>query len=496
MKKNNLIRMLIFGMIFMLFGCSEDLFDEPVREITNRYKIRKTTFNKIKDVKMKSLVLKSQKTLISQRAYKSTSRELENYIVDTTNVIEISDGSFSFFTFPIISTDSTKLENLVSLNYNDEEYKSYIVEYDLSSQEIEALNSNDETIEITPDYITDLETNSRMSPEGPCVIISYESVFACNDANGNTIITEGNLGDGCVGLPFDLVFEVMNINTSCNSLFFGSGGLSNTGTIAISNGGSGGGGGSGGNYSSITSSDPSVLTTPVLPVKNFDMTKTPCVLIKKLKKDFVFKTKLAVFFQSAKTDNFERYSVISTDPTPNLQPGQEDSFDYADSQGLPNGQGATYTAYSNSKGVIHTHYVGLNSIFSPDDLQDLYNKMIVPEITDDFFIGVVTAEGTAYILQVTDRLSFIEFRNKYLADKKKIEKFTSKYYEAKYNLTSNNLANNEKNFLKMMSDMGSGLSLAGTSFLPSTQPTYSLFDNLQQKTYNELTTTVQSTNCN
>jgi hypothetical protein len=107
MKKNNLIRMLIFGMIFMLFGCSEDLFDEPVREITNRYKIRKTTFNKIKDVKMKSLVLKSQKTLISQRAYKSTSRELENYIVDTTNVIEISDGSFSFFTFPIISTDST-----------------------------------------------------------------------------------------------------------------------------------------------------------------------------------------------------------------------------------------------------------------------------------------------------------------------------------------------------------------------------------------------------
>lgn len=296
MRKDNLIRMLIFGVVFILFGCSEDLYDEPIPRIPKKFKIVKTTFNNIKDAKMKSLVMKSQKALMEQRAFKNINKSLEDYIIDTANVIEISDGMITSYTFPIISTDSTKFENLVSIKYNDEEYKSYIVEYDLSSQEIEELSSDNSTIETKPDYITDLETNSRMSPAGPCVIVSHESVLACTNANGNTIIIEGDLGDGCVGLPFDLTFDIMTINTSCNSLSFGSGGSSDTGTTTGLPSGNGGGGGT--IYSSNTSSDPNVLTTPNNPQHGIgggstpqSFPDTPCGRMQKKSSETAFKQK-------------------------------------------------------------------------------------------------------------------------------------------------------------------------------------------------------------
>lgn len=122
--------------------------------------------------------------------------------------------------------------------------------------------------------------------------------------------------------------------------------------------------------------------------------------------------------------------------------------------------------------------------------------MLVPEIVDDFFIGVVTAEGTAYILQVTDRQAFINFGNKYLANDTKTRDFLEKIYKGKYNLNSDDKVENEKNFLNMMADLGMGTSLAGTNFSSTAQPTPNLFSNLQVKTLNEMTQNVQNTNCN
>ena len=145
-------------------------------------------------------------------------------------------------------------------------------------------------------------------------------------------------------------------------------------------------------------------------------------------------------------------------------------------------------------GLIHDHYEGLNSIFSPDDLQDLYAKMLLSQITDNFFIGLVTAEGTAYILQVQDRQTFIEFGNKYLAGDKIID-FTERYYKGKYNLASDNKATNEKNFLKMMNDLNMGVTLAGMSYDPSTPSDLSLFNNFQLKSLDDFNH-VKNTNCN
>ncbi|MFZ4105000.1 hypothetical protein, partial [Flavobacterium sp.] len=197
--------------------------------------------------------------------------------------------------------------------------------------------------------------------------------------------------------------------------------------------------------------------------------KNPCDKIKKLKKDDVFKQKMNGLKYAAEHWSFEKAHVIYNDPTPNDQISQTDNYDYEDFQGNVNVPEADYAGNSTMQGFIHSHYQGLISIFSAGDLQDIYNQMVYPDITDDFFYGVVTAEGTAYILQVIDRDAFIAFGNKYLSDTKKKDFFMDKIYDKKYNIkTSNSKQENEKNFLIMMNDLGAGISLAGTTYDPNT----------------------------
>lgn len=124
--------------------------------------------------------------------------------------------------------------------------------------------------------------------------------------------------------------------------------------------------------------------------------------------------------------------------------------------------------------------------------------MIYPDITDDFFIGVLTAQGTAYILQVINRDAFINFGNQFLTEEK-IGDFMERIYFKKYGISTNNSKQaNEKAFLKMMHELGAGVSLAGTSYStnPLTPTSPDLFNNLQKKTYNEITGNVDTTNCN
>lgn len=457
----------------MLASCSEDLYDDTINE-NNSVVARKISMEDIQ-FKSNSKLVKSVANLKQIQLNKSNSKyeysEVYDFYIDEGNGVYLEKDNLESYTFPVYKTETDSTITNIIFNKNPTgEYDVILGEYDILKSEFSDITAA-ELAQSEVEY-TNLIGRFR-GPELICI------------ETGEYVVVPIEHGD----LTGNFGYTTQWVTTSSYCFWTsssGGGGSDGTGNGTNSGGNTGGG----------------VLTGPIDSPHGGggggDLTppNNPCTTIKKLKKDFVFKTKLASLFQSAKVDNFEKYSVLSADPTPNLQPGQEDAYDYVDAQGLPNAAGATYTAYTDSKGVIHSHYAGLNSIFSPDDLQDLYNKMLVPEIGDDFFIGLVTAEGTAYILQVLDRDAFINFGNQYLADDDKIRKFKNKLYLGKYNLASADKVENEKNFLKMMSDLGMGTSLAGTSFLENSQPNYNLFNNLQVKTINELTQDVQNANCN
>ena len=447
-------------LLILITSCSEDLYEDA------------TENNRVKTVNIEDVPFLKENINQRRASFKSTSKNAVDYfsLIETQGIllVEKADGSKDY-TFALKLPYQDTLTNLIAQEKNNV-FTYSLLKYNAENQAawlqgLEGPNPFAIPVNVTQ---TDLEGKSlapsdycpRLISICPSGLHTLSSYHLCNYYFNEW--------------TFNVVSEPCPIE--------GGGGD----TTPNNGGGSTIGGGSN------TSTSPKPCKT--CNFNNID--NDPCSLIKKLNNDFVFKTKLASLFQSAKIDNFEKYSVLSADPTPNTQPGQEDAYDYADSQGVPNATGAIYTAYTNSLGVIHSHYVGLNSIFSPDDLQDLYNKMLVPEITDNFFIGVVTAEGTAYILQIQDRQAFINFGNQYLANDDKTLKFTNKFYKGKYNLASNDKVANEKNFLKMMSDFGMGVSLAGTSFSSNVQPSPNLFSNLQVKNLNDLTQNVENTNCN
>jgi hypothetical protein len=128
-------------------------------------------------------------------------------------------------------------------------------------------------------------------------------------------------------------------------------------------GGSPGGGGGGGTYSSNTPTDPTILTSPTPPVKNFDRLKTPCVKLKKL-------------FDPAKA-NIKPNIVNDLQPNIAVNPSGEKGASLAmNSSGVPTNTVIPPTS-TNSVGIptgsnyysgIHTHPLDTYPMFSWSDV--------------------------------------------------------------------------------------------------------------------------------
>lgn len=454
-KRKFIIKLLSFGIIFILFSCSEEFYENSINQNNNKkYSINKTTFKKIKDYKMKSFILKSQNKILTNKVFKSTNRSIEDFVIDTTNVMEISDGITKSYTFSIDNNDSTKIENLVTIKQN-EEFKSYLVEYDLTSEEMNTFNSSGTITNLTPDYVTDLETESKISTTGPCVLHSYESVLLCYDANGNTIITSGDLGDGCVGQPFDGIIEVYDINLNCNSS--GGGGSSDTGGTSTNGGtlsGSSEGGG-GTTYSSNNSNtDPNLLTTPVNPIKNFNLVKNPCDVLKKVNN----------INKSAYINNHNNASYLSA--CDNCEYGYK--FRMASNQNpllpsqLPtsNGTEIGIPVGLDIYGANHSHPPNTYQMFSFHDINTLFTLYLnAHESIKQYSLFMLNnSNGTDYAILIDDFETFANFINEELTNtgindcESALNKLENKL-DRKYK-KSNNL---EKTFLNLISSSGISL---------------------------------------
>jgi len=141
---------------------------------------------------------------------------------------------------------------------------------------------------------------------------------------------------------------------------------------------------------------------------------------------------------------------------PNYQPVQGNSGDNHISLSLQYGEKHT--------GFIHMHYTGLLSVFSPADIAALYimysnDNMKSP--IESFAMGLVTAQGTTYLLVIEDANKFGNFGlNADLIDQYGIDALESLYSQWPYYITSSSTNdNNERNFAKMLKQMDSGLKL-------------------------------------
>ena len=111
-------------------------------------------------------------------------------------------------------------------------------------------------------------------------------------------------------------------------------------------------------------------------------------------------------------------------------------------------------------GIIHSHFEGLLSVFSPDDLftiSRLYKegKMVNPST---FTIGVVTNQGTQYLLMIEDLNKFGEYSSTLLGNNKGYDQYSSIYKGFGIRETNSSEVN-EKAFLHYLELTNSGLKL-------------------------------------
>jgi len=117
---------------------------------------------------------------------------------------------------------------------------------------------------------------------------------------------------------------------------------------------------------------------------------------------------------------------------------------------------------TNMSGFIHTHYQGLLSIFSGSDIRVIYQLHKAGNIKnlDSYTSGLVTANGTTYLLKIEDTEKFIKFGEDYLKDDIAFTYLFEDFYSNRYQILPNKTNDeNEKGFLKMLDEMSSGLKL-------------------------------------
>ncbi|MGB4775453.1 MAG: hypothetical protein WBP45_09795, partial [Daejeonella sp.] len=178
----------------------------------------------------------------------------------------------------------------------------------------------------------------------------------------------------------------------------------------------------------------------------------PCKQAKELGKNQGFKDKMNDLKNNINV-NYERgYGITKNN---------DGSFNYQYVEGQPNAQSIDINVNGQIDGFIHSHYNGLLSIFSGSDLQSLYTMKNSNTMTDvdKFIYGVVTGDGTTYLLSIEDPVKFQAFGNSWLSDDFSFGLFESSYNNTYQIQPGNNVSTNETNFILLLKQMNTGLTL-------------------------------------
>lgn len=249
--KNLFSNTIVFMAIVLFFSsCEKDLYDQNIQNTSRNLTLKrvslKNSVSKTNSKLMKALHVLNNEIL--SPSSKMVHDSIYDFYFDDENGIYIEDANKNSYTFPVFRTSAMdeKVENLL-FNLNDKgEYDVFLVKYDLTKEELEAI-SQSELAEVPKEYMG-LVIDGRVTLELVCIEIqSYQ------------LVAEDSWGT----IAPNYHYEWVTIATSCSWQFGG-------GTDGINNGVGGnpnpnygpgphGGGGSTGNGGSIGE----ILTSPI-----------------------------------------------------------------------------------------------------------------------------------------------------------------------------------------------------------------------------------------
>lgn len=265
-KRKTILKLLIFGIFFMLFGCSEDLYEA---ENKNQYGF-KISHKKFQDLlqqpKFKKALTKIEKEREKENLSTNKTIMEEQYgftiVENIVNVLE--NDTITSYTLLVTreNTPENVVENLIIQVKSQNEITAFLLKYTSESDFYDGFNMKD--FQGTKTLMPIIYNINQVNKTGK--IIYVETCW--------TVTSWYCYGPGehCNSTGCTMGFPITSQNCITSSYDDGSGGGGST---------SSGGGGGGGNYSSNTPSDPNVLTSPVQPVKNFNQVQTPCDNLKK-----------------------------------------------------------------------------------------------------------------------------------------------------------------------------------------------------------------------
>lgn len=141
MRKYNLKKLLIFGIIVMLFGCNtpEDLIEKETSSL------KLTTLNSKELKKREKLFSKIEsfsEFLKLQPLNKTVSSEIYNFSVDTNSAKMLQNGTITSYTFKVNRVvDNGLFENLLITEKQNGELIAQLLQYNLTGSEKKSILS-------------------------------------------------------------------------------------------------------------------------------------------------------------------------------------------------------------------------------------------------------------------------------------------------------------------------------------------------------------------
>ena len=472
-KKN--LKILFTTVILILNSCQKEDLEESSLLNQNGSSVKEFSFKEA----FLNPEFKNAYKKVTDPIYKISSKNREadtNFTIDSTSVKQVTSSGITTFTMAIRRKNNSTsfFENLIIQVKQADSTKAFISKF-------------------TPNQSPAFNQNHNAS--------SFNGTIQVKEIQYNATTFSAKIFPNCITILL-CDFEGTHLaGEKCAKTYewvycYGSDELGGTGSGAISTGSPGSGGTAGSQTG--TSGNPNeqtnpLVSAPVVPKKELMQKPENCQTKKKLENDATFKYAMSNLLSYARNGSFETYNVMNnaTNPTPT------NNFTYNIQNGTLAAPELAYVGNINMQGVIHSHFGDLFSIFSGQDLYDLYIKLKNnPQITDNIFLGLVTSKNTAYLLQIEDRNTFIAFGDAYMPTERELARFMKDKMADKYGMYGNgNSATNELGFYKMMSDLNMGVNLSSAPISSTAPPSASLFDSWTTKFYDKKSGQIKILNC-
>lgn len=394
---------IIFGIIFLLFSCEKDLYDEAIKS-SREIKLTRVSLKNSLVINNKNLMneiqkIKNKKHSITNSSSKIIYDSINNFYFDDENGIMIEDEEgYKSFTFPIIrDVPSQKLENIVFSLKNNTVYETYLSKYTFTEFQKEKILANEfvDLSEVTPD-IKILQRKNCDTKIDQCTayydtetgeyyfVVTYLDPCDTGGSTGTDSSSSDNGGSG--------------------------GGSSGSGYIGPT-GPTGIGAGAGPRGGSNPSGNGPILTTPVFGGGLSNSLANPCKKVKEQTNKYQNLKPSLINLATTTTQSQENgFYVDDTATSTTANPINNLSSNAGGSLNIP------YLPNPKKYSVLaHTHDAsgsdgnGTFSIFSFGDLQKIAQLITLNQIDESFVFFVSTADGTNYALTIDWPSKFAEY---------------------------------------------------------------------------------------